>query len=124
MKYFLTLHAPMFPIDTKTLLVRIKAVVPQVAGFNTSKEAFDFIISEDMPLIETQLAVKNFWESLQKDTEALALAKNSRKSGPEMMAFLNSKKELVAAKDWSAMSPAERKLAMGATLTDDEIDSL
>lgn len=71
-----------------------------------------------------QADISNHLLGLTENGETVKLEKASRKKGPELTAFLQSKKSAVAAKDWAEMSVAERKLAMNAQLTPDEIDSL
>lgn len=64
------------------------------------------------------------WNGLDQTAEATKRALPSRKKLLEKGAFEQAVKAFVATKDWSAMSVAERKFAMGSVLINTEYDTL
>ena len=112
-----------FPIDWKSFVPAIKAACGKVGGVCYSNGSVDLICSEK--LSDVELGVLNdLWSGLTEGAQAALLAKASRKIGSDLVVYLDAKKQAAAVKDWASMSVAERKLMSGASLTDDEIDSL
>ena len=111
-----------FSIDIPSFCEAVKTAVPSFTGANGTGR-LELIFSQALTF-EQKEAIDDLWDGLTQQGEATKRARQSRLTGQAYLNFIETKKQQAAALDWNAMSAAQRKLAMGASLTAAELDTL
>lgn len=119
----INLEKKSFPVDIASLDAQVKSIAGSKYKGLVSSGVLSLNFSED-PTQEELNSIGAYWSGLTEAGEAAKLTLASRKIGQDLVSHLNSKKTACASKTWDQMSVAERKLVMGASMTEAEIDSL
>lgn len=122
-EFSVRLLMPSFDVDTIDLSKWLKNNFNTFLGLNKVGSIVTASFSEPLAT-ESVSSIQAHVASLTETGEQEKIALPSRKVGPEMTAFLNTKKVACASKTWDEMTAAERKLVMSAPMTEAEIDSL
>jgi hypothetical protein len=91
--------------------------IPMVDGKleKSDDDSFKYVVEKD---------IRDGLDALIESEQEAKLALPSRKEGQDRVEYIQGKKEALVSKSWDSMSDAEKKMAMGLELSDDELDSL
>jgi hypothetical protein len=117
-----------FLIDIPSFVAWLQTTFPNFNGLICQQKSFMIVTTDGHFTDANATTVKNYLTALASGTEATKRAMPSRQRNSSNVSaqptFENAVKAHLATLDWSSMTAAQRKFAMGGVLTDTEYDTL